>query len=66
MKRREVLGVLSGAAAWPLAAPAQQGERVRRIGFLHSAAASAFAEHMPAGLSEVGYFVGRLRLGLGV
>lgn len=38
MRRREFLGILGGAAAWPVALKAQQAELVRRVGMLNISA----------------------------
>jgi ABC-type uncharacterized transport system substrate-binding protein len=65
MKRREFISFIGGAAiSWPLAARAQQGERVRRIGVISGvraddpdarARASAFVQ----GLAQLGWTDGR-------
>jgi putative tryptophan/tyrosine transport system substrate-binding protein len=65
MKRREFISLLGGAAAtWPLAARAQQPDRMRRIGVLMNSTAddavsqdrlTAFVQ----GLQELGWTVGR-------
>jgi putative ABC transport system substrate-binding protein len=63
--RREVIAVLGGAAAWPLAARAQQPERMRRIGFLWSLLSAdeprtqIISTVFAHGLEELGWNVGR-------
>ena len=65
MKRREFLTLLGGAvAAWPLAARAQQAERMRRIGVLLNTAADdmVFQTRVGAflqGLALLGWTIGR-------
>ena len=64
MKRREFMSLLGAGAAWPLAARAQQPERMRRVGVLMNTAADdpasrvrivAFAQ----GLEQLGWTEGR-------
>src|SRR5262245_51924628 len=64
-QRREFITLISGAAAWPFAAVAQQPERMRRIGILTSGATAddpdgrvrttAFVQ----GLQQLGWIDGR-------
>ena len=61
--RRKFLATLGGAAvAWPLAARAQQGQRMRRVGVLMATGdpeAQARVTAFPQGLQQLGWTVGR-------
>jgi putative tryptophan/tyrosine transport system substrate-binding protein len=65
MRRRNFIALLGGAAAtWPLAARAQQPERMRRIGVLMNVAADdteapARVGAFSQGLAELGWTIGR-------
>jgi putative tryptophan/tyrosine transport system substrate-binding protein len=64
VKRRDFITLLGGTAAWPLAARAQQGERMRRIGVLMARAANdpegqKQAAALQRGIEELGWLPGR-------
>ena len=62
MNKREFIALLGGAAAWPLAAPAQQAGKLPTVGFLVPNTRSAAAEWVDAflvRLRELGWIEGR-------
>jgi putative tryptophan/tyrosine transport system substrate-binding protein len=64
MRRREFIAGLAGAAAWPVAARAQQSERARRAGVLmgfdeNDPEASGWLSAFTQGLSDLGWTDGR-------
>src|SRR5262245_35376179 len=64
MRRREFITLLGGAAVWPLAARAQQPERMRRIGVLMALSegdpeARAAVAALQQGLAPLGWILGR-------
>src|SRR5262249_33223798 len=61
LKRRELITLLGGGAAWPLAARAQQPAKLPTIGVLHLSSLEALAERMGGfrqGLKDIGYVEG--------
>ena len=62
MKRREFIAALGSTAAWPLAARAQQPEKLWRIGMLETIPRELNKPNLDAlrrGLQELGYVEGR-------
>src|SRR6266568_2859288 len=62
MKRREFIGLVGGAVAWPIGARAQQVGKIYRIGILEPIPAARNAANLDAlrrGLRELGYVEGQ-------
>jgi putative tryptophan/tyrosine transport system substrate-binding protein len=55
VRRRHFITLLGSAAAWPLAARAQQAAKVVRLGYLAPARLPNLIEALRAGLRDFGY-----------
>ncbi len=61
MRRRQFITLLGGAAAWPLAARAQQTEKTARVGYLRAGTSNndPYRESFVRGMHDLGYVEGR-------
>jgi putative ABC transport system substrate-binding protein len=66
MKRRDVIALIAGAAAWPLLAHAQERRRVPKVGVLWHAADAAgeasYFDTLHEGFEQLGYTSGKIEL----
>jgi putative ABC transport system substrate-binding protein len=61
MKRRQFITLLGSAAAWPLAARAQQADKIPRVGYVRAGTPNndPYREEFVRGMRDLGYFEGR-------
>jgi len=62
VRRRHIIMLIGGAAVWPLAARAQQPQKVWRVGYLGFGPASSWTSQVEAlrsGLRDLGYVEGK-------
>ena len=67
IRRRDFITLLGGAAAWPLAARAQQGDRVRHIGWLsprdeNDPVAKTYLSAFTQALADLGWYGRNVRI----
>src|SRR6516164_262750 len=59
IERRKFLATLGGAAAWPLAARAQQAGKIHKVGYLSPSLPSVYSPLLFDDLRELGWFEGK-------
>jgi putative ABC transport system substrate-binding protein len=59
IRRREFITLLGGAAAWPLAARAQQAGKTYKIGYLNAGSEPLATKSLFDALSELGWIEGK-------
>jgi len=61
MRRRDFVGLIGSAAAWPLAARAQQADKTPRVGYVRAGTPNndPYREEFVRGMRDLGYVEGR-------